>query len=40
MGGSLTVSSEVGVGSRFVLSLVRAEEDGPSVAIDSVSNEG
>jgi signal transduction histidine kinase len=40
MGGSLTVSSEVGVGSRFVLSLVRAGEDGPSTAIDSVSNEG
>jgi signal transduction histidine kinase len=40
MGGSLTVSSEVGVGSRFVLSLVRAGEDSPTGAIDSVSNEG
>ena len=40
MGGSLTVTSEVGSGSRFVLSLVRAVEDGPSVAIDSVSSEG
>ena len=40
MGGALTVTSEVGSGSRFVLSLVRAVEDGPSVAIDSVSSEG
>ena len=40
MGGSLTVTSEVGSGSRFVLSLARAVEDGPSVAIDSVSSEG
>ena len=29
MGGSLTVSSEVGVGSRFVLTLVRAGDDPP-----------
>jgi signal transduction histidine kinase len=40
MGGSLTVTSEVGAGSRFVLSLTRAAEDGPSGAIDSVSGEG
>ncbi|MEO6527351.1 MAG: GAF domain-containing sensor histidine kinase [Gemmatimonadaceae bacterium] len=30
MGGSLTVTSEVGVGSRFVLSLVRAVDDPPA----------
>jgi signal transduction histidine kinase len=40
MGGSLTVTSEVGAGSRFVLSLVRATEDGPLGAIDSVLGEG
>jgi signal transduction histidine kinase len=40
MGGSLTVTSEVGSGSRFVLSLPRATEDAPSVAIDSVSSDG
>jgi signal transduction histidine kinase len=40
MGGSLTVTSEVGSGSRFVLSLPRTTEDAPSVAIDSVSSEG
>ena len=34
MGGSLTVTSEVGAGSRFVLSLVRATEDGPLGAIE------
>jgi signal transduction histidine kinase len=30
MGGSLTVTSEVGAGSRFVLSLVRASDDPPA----------
>src|SRR5215207_880438 len=43
MGGSLTVTSEVGSGSRFVLSLVRASEespDPPRSAIDTVSDEG
>ena len=40
MGGSLTVTSEVGAGSRFVLSLARAPEDGPIGAIDSVLSEG
>jgi signal transduction histidine kinase len=40
MGGSLTVTSEVGRGSRFVLSLTRAVGDGPPRAIDSVSDEG
>jgi signal transduction histidine kinase len=43
MGGTLTVTSQVGTGSRFVLSLVRAPEDTtdpqPS-AIDTVSDEG
>jgi signal transduction histidine kinase len=43
MGGTLTVTSQVGSGSRFVLSLVRASEDTadpqPS-AIDTVSDEG
>jgi signal transduction histidine kinase len=38
MGGSLTVTSEVGVGSRFVLSLNRAE-DGVA-AIDSPPHQG
>ena len=40
MGGSLTVTSEVGAGSRFVLSLVRAGDDPPTATIDSVSSEG
>jgi signal transduction histidine kinase len=40
MGGSLTVTSEVGRGSRFVLSLARAAEEGPPRAIDSVSSGG
>jgi signal transduction histidine kinase len=40
MGGSLTVTSEMGRGSRFVLSLVRAAEDTPSSAIDSPPSEG
>ena len=40
MGGTLTVTSEVGVGSRFVLSLLRAGEVGAPGAIDSVSGEG
>jgi signal transduction histidine kinase len=42
MGGTLTVTSQVGAGSRFVLSLVRAAEQGPerpSGAIDTVSDE-
>jgi signal transduction histidine kinase len=39
MGGSLTVTSEEGAGSRFVLSLVRAGDD-VSAAIDTVSDEG
>ena len=43
MGGTLTVTSQEGAGSRFVLSLVRAAEDGSqpaSRAIDTVSDEG
>jgi len=40
MGGSLTMTSEMGKGSRFVLSLVRATEDAPSVAIDSPQSAG
>jgi signal transduction histidine kinase len=40
MGGSLTVTSEVGAGSRFVLSLPRAAEEGASRVIDSVPGEG
>ena len=43
MGGTLTVTSQVGIGSRFVLSLIRAPDDGadnPSGAIDTVSDEG
>jgi signal transduction histidine kinase len=43
MGGSLTVTSQEGAGSRFVLTLVRAPEDAPepsSGAIDTVSNRG
>ena len=40
MGGSLTVSSQVGAGSRFVLSLVRAGDDPPPAAIDSSPSEG
>jgi signal transduction histidine kinase len=39
MGGTLTVTSEVGVGSRFVLSLLRAGEVGAPGPIDSVSSE-
>jgi signal transduction histidine kinase len=40
MGGTLTVTSEVGAGSRFVLSLPRATEDRASRVIDSVPGEG
>jgi signal transduction histidine kinase len=43
MGGTLTVTSQEGAGSRFVLSLVRASEEGSdaaSGAIDSVSDGG
>ena len=43
MGGTLTVTSQEGAGSRFVLALVRATNDGaegPPGAIDSVSDEG
>jgi signal transduction histidine kinase len=43
MGGTLTVTSQEGAGSRFVLSLVRAAEDGlesGASAIDTVSDEG
>ena len=43
MGGTLTVTSREGAGSRFVLSLVRASEEGSdaaSGAIDSVSDGG
>jgi signal transduction histidine kinase len=40
MGGSLTVTSEEGAGSRFVLSLVRAGDEPPAGAIDSVPGEG
>jgi signal transduction histidine kinase len=35
MGGSLTVTSEIGAGSRFVLTLVRAGDESPVPAIDS-----
>jgi signal transduction histidine kinase len=40
MGGSLTVTSEIGAGSRFVLSLVRAGDDPAPAAIDSPESEG
>ncbi|MEO8562413.1 MAG: GAF domain-containing sensor histidine kinase [bacterium] len=40
MGGSLTVTSEVGTGSRFVLSLVRAVDDPVPSAIDSTPGAG
>ena len=43
MGGTLTVTSQEGAGSRFVLSLVRASEEGgepASGAIDTVSDGG
>jgi signal transduction histidine kinase len=40
MGGTLTVTSEVGAGSRFVLSLPRATEEGAPRVIDSVPGEG
>jgi signal transduction histidine kinase len=43
MGGTLTVTSQEGSGSRFVLSLVRATEEGTepaSGAIDTVSDRG
>jgi len=43
MGGTLTMTSEVGSGSRFVLSLIRAPQDGgepASGAIDMVSDAG
>ena len=40
MGGSLTVSSEVGSGSRFMLSLARANAEPPTPAIDSVPDRG
>jgi signal transduction histidine kinase len=40
MGGSLTVTSEIGAGSRFVLTLVRAADDAPTIAIDSPRSEG
>jgi signal transduction histidine kinase len=40
MGGTLTVTSEVGAGSQFVLSLVRAGDDPPPTPIDSVPSEG
>ena len=40
MGGTLTVTSEEGAGSRFVLSLVRAGDDVSASSIDTVSDEG
>jgi signal transduction histidine kinase len=40
MGGSLTVTSEEGVGSRFVLTLPRAESEPLSVSIDSPADAG
>jgi signal transduction histidine kinase len=43
MGGTLTVTSQEGRGSRFVLSLTRAPDDGADpqqTAIDTVSDEG
>ena len=39
MGGTLTVTSEVGVGSRFVLSLARVSDATPH-AIDSIPGDG
>jgi signal transduction histidine kinase len=35
MGGTLTVASEVGVGSRFALSLPRIEAEAGVISIDS-----
>jgi signal transduction histidine kinase len=40
MGGTLTVTSEVGVGSRFVLTLLRQESEPRVVSIDSPSAQG
>ena len=40
MGGSLTVTSEIGRGSRFELTLVRAGDEPPAAVIDSPSSEG
>ena len=43
MGGTLTVTSQEGAGSRFVLSLVRATDDGAEPAsgsIDTVTDRG
>jgi signal transduction histidine kinase len=40
MGGTLTVTSEVGVGSRFVLTLARRELDADANSIDSPSASG
>jgi signal transduction histidine kinase len=40
MGGSLTVTSEVGVGSRFVLTLPRLEEGAGAHSIDSLPAPG
>ena len=40
MGGSLTMTSEMGTGSRFVLTLVRAGDEPPPSAIDSPQSEG
>jgi signal transduction histidine kinase len=40
MGGTLTMTSEVGVGSRFVLTLARREQDAPPISIDSPSVAG
>ena len=37
MGGTLTVASEVGVGSRFALSLPRIEAEAGAISIDSPS---
>jgi signal transduction histidine kinase len=40
MGGTLTVTSEVGVGSRFVLTLPRVEQELEPTSIDSPSAQG
>jgi len=40
MGGSLTVTSDIGRGSRFVLTLTRAGDEPPAPAIDSPPSEG
>jgi signal transduction histidine kinase len=40
MGGTLTVASEVGAGSRFVLSLPRARGKDAAISIDRAGGPG